>query len=58
MLGGARPLEGEGGERSMANSDRTLKGGDWTGGHASQLRLRKKLKDWRFGLIACPTFCR
>jgi len=25
----------------MANSDRTLKGGDWTGGHASQLRLRK-----------------
>ncbi len=41
MLGGARPLEGEGGERSMANSDRTLKGGDWTGGHASQLRLRK-----------------
>jgi len=27
MLGGARPLEGEGGERSMANSDRTLKGG-------------------------------
>lgn len=57
MLSGARPLEGEGGAFD-ANSDRTLKGGGTGRGHASQLRLRKKLKDWRFGLIAFPTFCR
>jgi len=58
--GGARPCwvgrdrwRGEGGAFD-ANSDRTLKGGGWTGGHASPTPAQKKLKDWRFGLIAFP----